>query len=470
MYIEKFHRQSKCRLISPKFPSILTFHRQDRTLLQILDRLGRIEGLLTQQSGANGSTSPAGLSAPSGSSIKFEQGTSVPGAAQGDMALPQGNSVAPGVEPSTEDDEELNFPYQHTTAAHKLLLWPSIRTLVQEDCGESGINYVHSAEESRGSLQIWGKSETLGPASHSNPNTWFDEGNAPNMSLPGLNQGWNEPPTIPEEYRNEKMWDGEAGQDNGYNSIYSDLRDVQSHPGGLASDGVSLELDTEVIYKLLQSYLDNIHILHPILDKPTIREMARLFAAKVSPQRVGSLASKRQSIPNTVSSPSDNQAIHGSIGNRTNSPITGKRKRTASGSGPGLITSPTSTDSVPGRAPQQIPRTIYSAVVLLVCALGAVCLHRKPIPGPIIPAHGSSELGLRPSNRNSNLRNIDVIPGLAYFAKAAEIIGLQAGANELENVQAGLLAGLYWGQLGRVLDSWKWITWACMGCQVLVRL
>ena len=72
-------------------------------------------------------------------------------------------------------------------------------------------------------------------------------------------------------------------------------------------------------------------------------------------------------------------------------------------------------------------------------------------------------------SRNVELRNVDVVPGLAYYALANEILGTLMGGNDLPHVQAGLLAGLYCGQLGRVLESWKWINWACTSCQVLLR-
>lgn len=57
-------------------------------------------------------------------------------------------------------------------------------------------------------------------------------------------------------------------------------------------------------------------------------------------------------------------------------------------------------------------------------------------------------------------RNLDVIPGIAYYAKAAEILGDQGDGNDLVHVQMFLLAGLYKGQLTRVKESFSRINMA----------
>ena len=65
-------------------------------------------------------------------------------------------------------------------------------------------------------------------------------------------------------------------------------------------------------------------------------------------------------------------------------------------------------------------------------------------------------------------RNMDVIPGIAYYAKAAEILGDQGDGNDLVHAQMFLLAGLYKGQLARVKESMSWITMA--GRAILILL
>ena len=63
---------------------------------------------------------------------------------------------------------------------------------------------------------------------------------------------------------------------------------------------------------------------------------------------------------------------------------------------------------------------------------------------------------------------MDVIPGIAYYAKAAEILGDQGDGNDLIHAQMFLLAGLYKGQLARVKESMSWITMAGRVIQTLL--
>jgi hypothetical protein len=55
-----------------------------------------------------------------------------------------------------EDDGELSMPEDHTTAAHKLLLWPSIKRLLGKDIDE---DYVMKLEEKRGLIRVYGRGE-----------------------------------------------------------------------------------------------------------------------------------------------------------------------------------------------------------------------------------------------------------------------------------------------------------------------
>jgi hypothetical protein len=66
-------------------------------------------------------------------------------------------------------------------------------------------------------------------------------------------------------------------------------------------------------------------------------------------------------------------------------------------------------------------------------------------------------------------KNIDVIPGLAYFAIATDTIGNQLGGHTLQHVQANILAGLYHGQLARIVESYAYIHKACNSIQILIK-
>ena len=66
-------------------------------------------------------------------------------------------------------------------------------------------------------------------------------------------------------------------------------------------------------------------------------------------------------------------------------------------------------------------------------------------------------------------RNIDVIPGLQYLANATDIMGNQMAGTSVWHVYASILAGLYYGQLSRVMDSYWYIHDACIKAQHLLR-
>lgn len=143
-----------------------------------------------------------------------------------------------------------------------------------------------------------------------------------------------------------------------------------------------------------------------------------------------------------------------------------------------------------------------SAIVLLVLALGMICDHRSPLPsspsasstaaGPTststprtlnsadtfsptpaspYPPFGSKSrlLVANAADRNEGEKNnVDVIPGLAYYNVACDILGGLRGGYDLSHVQAALLAGLYMGQIAQVIPSHDWITQADKACQALI--
>ena len=74
-----------------------------------------------------------------------------------------------------------------------------------------------------------------------------------------------------------------------------------------------------------------------------------------------------------------------------------------------------------------------------------------------------------PNGRRDPKKNVEVIPGLAYYAYATDILGNLQGGNDLPHVQACLLASLYAGQLAHVFTAHAWIHQACRACEVLIR-
>jgi hypothetical protein len=95
-----------------------------------------------------------------------------------------------------------------------------------------------------------------------------------------------------------------------------------------------------------------------------------------------------------------------------------------------------------------------NAVILLVLALGKVLkcnkflLEPEDIPStvPQRQQDGDKSPSMRDPHRTSKfVRNVDIYPGLAYFACASNMLGSHIGGNDLIHAQAFLLAGLYLG-------------------------
>ena len=56
-----------------------------------------------------------------------------------------------------DQEGELSIPVEHTTAAHKLLMWPSIKKLLYPEVYDE--DYVMRLEEERGLISVYGQGE-----------------------------------------------------------------------------------------------------------------------------------------------------------------------------------------------------------------------------------------------------------------------------------------------------------------------
>lgn len=398
------------------------------------------------------------------------------------------DSTVAGAEPESVEDsrddprEELMPPKRkpeledHRTAPHKLLLmWPSVRPLLKAANVDHNDGYVMEAED-RGVLRLWTRGEGIdendgtqagGPASPARSEDSGEGANAPTPLADGL-WGVGFPSTPGSDAR----------------------RSEPQNVGGLKPNG-EIDLDANTINVLYESYMKNMHIMHPILDKRRLRKMIDNFIKRYSSGRpratfaVGAYDSER---------PLKRQRSNGSTANVT--------------------------DTEYRREPTE--RSPGNAIIYLVLALGKICLHKEPLPAPVpdsklqantVISHqisGSrgfsspisasikpspmspkstpttqptppSEAGMRINesrSRRSSMegspgvfsgpRNLDVIPGIAYYAKAAEILGDQGDGNDLVHAQMFLLAGLYKGQLARVKESMSWITMAGRAIMILL--
>ena len=344
---------------------------------------------------------------------------------------------------------DFTMPVKHTTAVHNLLGWPSIRSLLPlfKD-KEFPDSYVMDLESKRGLLRLYGCGEgedkndgmtaAASPAGSSSNGSTHEEDSA--SSTPGGVWGTGQLPAR------------SPGPDSAN----------RNHVGGVSADG-GLILDNDRVETYYSSYMSNMHILHPFLEIRKLRIMLDKFKKRYSWGYVNKL----------------------------------KRKRLQDGSSPGASYEPSRALSSATGATPDIEHSIANAIVLLVLALGKICAYKGFLPGAksdiatptsnpqppyndlrsqSAPNSPSMHLGVKAGVHNPALsgpsdprgKNMDVIPGLAYFAVAADILGELSGGTGVPHIQANLLAGLYMGQLARIFPSYSYISQACTACQVLI--
>ena len=407
-----------------------------------------------------------------------------------------------GTDPVTNGTNAIYI--EHDTAAQKLFRWPSIKALLRKskklDFSDRAEDYVMNFEMNKGVLRLYGKGRQMrdtgegyttsasvsSPAtsSISGPSDESSEGRSPSSSP-------------------ENLWGF------GFMSASSPEPRPVNDIGGLNSDN-TLRLDHITMKTLLGSYLDNIHILHPFLDERELSSKVDHFMLRYNSFE-SNTAKASFAVPTVpVANPSldpptifSRQAKRKHSDGQFYSPV-GET---------GLAPSPMTPKPLLERSPT-------TARILLVMALGKICQHRSQLPGPVpdnardtpismtqpySPLGGHTDspqpLSVRQSPTSSSLstvnasapspitaarfgnssprstvgdsivgyRNVDTIPGLAYYAQATDILGNITGLHELIYAQCCLLAGLYAGQLANTLESLTWIQSASRICRYLVQ-
>ncbi|CAG8951092.1 hypothetical protein HYFRA_00006490 [Hymenoscyphus fraxineus] len=385
-----------------------------------------------------------------------------------------------------------SIPVNHTTGAARLLLVPSIKELCRgiiETTRIKNEKYPIIQEEKRGLLRLYGRGEGIDAppgydrdplidhgSDHSNAGDTSSDVSSPAGEEWGQIGGLTPPGNPPPEF----------------------------HRGNINFEGMP-DFSRETVLSLVESYKKNINTMHPILVPSRLDVLIENFLkstpeSQAKPKQVSSLVA---GFATSVSA--------GFVGSRNPESPGHKRKRS-----PGLGDHPevhTPWDIKPGHP----YRSISSALVLLVLALGAVSKHKGAIPDvvtekepdgswsnsptmrngiPQSPIQSSPSLSTpmgmpspqdtdraQPRSRRTSIegayttrlnggtkaKNLDVIPGLCYFALATDIIGNQLGGNSLQHVHVNILAGLYHGQLARVMESHAYIHEACRGLQVILR-
>ncbi|KAI0016194.1 hypothetical protein F4780DRAFT_706188 [Xylariomycetidae sp. FL0641] len=381
------------------------------------------------------------------------------------------------------------MPPNHTTHAGLLLKWRSIRGIVGHHLSCERIFHVDEfpirQEQQRGMLRVFGRGEGFDedirpvdketPQEHTMTDVADDFSDVSSPTPAG--EAW-----------------GQVGSITPPPGV--DYRSLSGHVDG------NPDWDPKKVWKYVESFKENILNMHPIIIPKELDAMVRLFLEALpkpsNPQPVGKVSTIAKFVNPSTAAPSLPEAGT-------------KRKR----SSPVLDEANfPSFRKKPGRP----YRSVHSALVLLVLALGKICLHKDKIPDVVhdsdFPFHSSPsvrngvlasplqgsppgymtqslssglpspkdnerhQMSRRPSlqgaltgpkGAQSYRRNMDVIPGLEYFALATDIIGSHVGGHNLKHVYVHILAGLYHGQLGRVIESWSYISLASRTLQVILR-
>lgn len=343
---------------------------------------------------------------------------------------PSGSYATAGTEPAREPislDTTVNGCVEHTTAAHRLLSWPSIAKLFTPKALQDyklDDEYVMRLEEESGLLRPYGRGE-----------------------------GHN---------RREKSVSSNSDSSDGIwgsGFITPVISPSMSHVSNELSFEFSLNIHPLTLRRLLDSYLNNIHILHPFLDKNELIRMMKRF-------------SERCNLTEQIL----NKSLFFTTG--------------ANGNVDALRDVHTNLNKIEKHHYHDgylldfvmFERSIQTAIVLLVMTMSRICEWKQPLPGvrTLNEQSTSNETEMHhlsstrhniqsPSSYKSCLRNVDLIPELSYYASATDILGNLHGSNDLRHTQAFLLAGLFMGQLARTFESFNWITSGCQRCRFLVR-
>lgn len=384
---------------------------------------------------------------------------------------------------------DASITVEHTTAAHRLLRWDSIQSLFTHRGMHVSDDYVMEMEEKKGILRPYGRGQGRDTK---DTNQGFAASPATSSTSGRSEESIRSSPSPP-----EGLWG---------TSFPINTARIENHPGGLNIDG-TLKIDPRTLHELLDSYLNNIHIMHPFMERKRLVQLVEHFAARYNVSDV------------TISPFPPDSSNLGPDGRRDPAAMLNKatKRKYSNGSSMGGATVEANAVNRSTTKPL-LERSISTAIVLLVMALGKICAYPKPLPGPLkddareapsavprsfSPHSPMATTSLRASPTSSQaspynvimsprstvrmstlsrrssaedvsaalpgMKNADQIPGLAYFAQATDILGNLHAGNELPHVQAFLLAGLYTGQLACTFENWSWVNTACRACRVLVR-
>ncbi|KPA36251.1 hypothetical protein FLAG1_10993, partial [Fusarium langsethiae] len=255
------------------------------------------------------------------------------------MEVEPGPLVSPG-EPA--------IPINHMTLAGLLLEWPSIRELTKHHVEREGVRFISeypiSQEQNRGVLMVYGQGEDGHPSRQVREPT--DHGHldmaddSSDTASPSPAADW--------------------GQLGGLSPP-----DQVEYKGGVLVDG-NPDFSEPKVGEYVESFKKNILNMHPIIEPKLLDNWVRHFLDNLP-------ASQPRPAKPQTSKPTF--AVGG--GSQTEEVAGSKRKRSP---GPDGSEPPPPAPSRTGRP----DRSIHTALVLTVLALGSVCLHRDNIPDAVL--------------------------------------------------------------------------------------
>ncbi|KAL4942013.1 hypothetical protein BDV06DRAFT_222571 [Aspergillus oleicola] len=325
----------------------------------------------------------------------------------------------------TGEDGELSIPVEHTTAAHKLLNWPSIAKLLHG----YDKDYVMKYEETRGPIAFSGRGEQ-------------DERDEMNGTHP--------PHRSP-----SGTWDSNTR----YNPALPEIKGIEEY-GRLSMDG-------QLVRRYFYSYVENLHKLHPFLDIQELEKKIDEFIRMYCPQPGLSARNSLEGL-RSVKRKRSGEMLHAQRYDQR-SPTEGPTER-------------------PPPVRKTLGNAIILLLLALgrvcevrnepirgPCTDQIIDYRREPISG-VGDLASQSDLMSWPIDEKfitlpdrPDLENQDTVPGLAYYAYASMILSEKHAVTNLPYVQATLLAGLYMGQLARPIQNHGWIELSCHACQNLIR-
>lgn len=344
-----------------------------------------------------------------------------------------------------------SIPINHTTGAARLLLVPSIKEMCRGIFDKSPIikneKYPMYTEERRGLLRLYGRGEgTDAPLGH-DMDPSIDHGSQ--STLGDTSSNVSSP-------ADESQWSQVSGGLTPPANVA--LR------GDIGANGMP-DFSRNTVTKFVISFKNNILNMHPLIAPRVLDRLVESFLQLTDDPGKPKMATSR--------SAAGFLKHQNSAGN--------KRKR-----------SPNEYSNSPKvlRDLDFHPfRSISTALVLCVLALGSICREKGKVRDYVsdniterepdyirsgLPQDRSRRTSVEgfaypPKSLSSKAKNFDVIPRLPYFTLATDIIGNQLGGNTLQHIHVNILAGLYHGQLARVLESHAYISQACRAVQIVLR-